>query len=509
MYNDIILTMVDNAQHKTKPATKTKDEWDKIREKAEKDLERAEKELEEQEPSDEEIIQVQEAIRTQKQLEYQKRLEDDATQEQYIEKLTSTKTSVEEEKKLAEEAEKISQLYAIDMWKRVFSKVSFCNEIPIKIAFHYHLGQRLKFLTIPLAAGAYLDWRINACIIQNSGCLDKNTKIRTSKGIKKLKNLPESFDVESYNFDTKQIELKSATKIYSGKKRLFKITLENGQYCYVNASKDHTFFNENNQEISLENLKVGDKILIDRTKRLPSQHYKNIMHESAVKRWENKEWVEKEMQRRKEQKERPQGYADSIFKDRKGQTLEQLHGEKKASEIKEKLVKDGKENNRMWKPHAKEKHSKIMKELHANGKIPHFKKGKENISYGKAMYPKPVYHEDLKHYTRSSWEENIARTLVNNNIEYSYESTTFENKFKEKEESYTPDFETQKCFIEVKGPIFDWQIEKYLRFKNIIENKKKYILLVAKEYVEKLEKLGLETYDIHEQDIWLRVISNA
>lgn len=80
--------------------------------------------------------------------------------------------------------------------------------------------------------------------------------------------------------------------------------------------------------------------------------------------------------------------------------------------------------------------------------------GKNHPSFGKkpsikAGRGKGGFIPELGHYVRSTWEANIARWLVRNNIQYIYEPETFiyENF------SYTPDFFTpyNNQYIEVKG----------------------------------------------------------
>ena len=154
----------------------------------------------------------------------------------------------------------------------------------------------------------------------------------------------------------------------------------------------------------------------------------------------------------------------------------------------------------MNRPEVQKKHSNIMKRLHESGKIPYFKTGKDNPAYGKIFYPKAEFIDELGHIVRSSWEKNVADILIINNIKYQYEST----KFKLDDKTYTPDFETDKVFIEVKGPMYDWQLNKYKDFKPLIEKKKKYIMLVDKSYVKKVNDLGFVAYDIKKPELWLK-----
>jgi hypothetical protein len=77
-----------------------------------------------------------------------------------------------------------------------------------------------------------------------------------------------------------------------------------------------------------------------------------------------------------------------------------------------------------------------------------FRKGKENINWGKHPTVSRRYRDDLPHPVRSGWEANVARILRHLGISYTYETATFDlGRY-----SYTPDFEiNSKLFIEVKG----------------------------------------------------------
>lgn len=92
-----------------------------------------------------------------------------------------------------------------------------------------------------------------------SDCLDKDTKIIANNKNIKIKNLPDKFNVKSYNFKKNKIENDIAVKTYLGKKECFEIILENGKK--VIATKEHRFFNEKGKEVYVCNLKKGDKLL--------------------------------------------------------------------------------------------------------------------------------------------------------------------------------------------------------------------------------------------------------
>lgn len=70
-------------------------------------------------------------------------------------------------------------------------------------------------------------------------------------------------------------------------------------------------------------------------------------------------------------------------------------------------------------------------------------------------YPKPYEVDKLEHSVRSSWEEEIGKILVNENIEYEYEQ-----KFELSVGSYYPDFQIGNVIIEVKGFASERSINK-------------------------------------------------
>lgn len=119
---------------------------------------------------------------------------------------------------------------------------------------------KIKFWKVPypLSGNLYFWGRV--------GCLDENTQIsiyNEDRKIKKilLKDLPDSFDVISYNFNTSKKEIKPAIKIDSGEKECYEIEFENG--VKISASEDHKFFNAYG-EIQLKDIKENDCLLFDK-----------------------------------------------------------------------------------------------------------------------------------------------------------------------------------------------------------------------------------------------------
>lgn len=76
-------------------------------------------------------------------------------------------------------------------------------------------------------------------------------------------------------------------------------------------------------------------------------------------------------------------------------------------------------------------------------------------------YPKPYEVAELSHKVRSSWEEEIAKTLVEYGISYDYEQ-----EFKLSVGSYYPDFVVSNIVIEVKGFSNERSITKATAFMN-------------------------------------------
>ena len=191
--------------------------------------------------------------------EYRAREKKKAEEEVRRQKLEEKKTTEEEKEILEEKAGDIKKLYSLDYWMRCWDRVSYCNEVSGQAMFHVVLGQALNTFKIFLEDDSEIDWRLHFLLIQDSGCLQEDTLIETANGKKKLKDLPELFDLISYNLKTKQEEFSIAKKIDSGKKKLFRIKLVDGRI--VEASEDHIFFDEKGKEVRVKDLQKGYKIL--------------------------------------------------------------------------------------------------------------------------------------------------------------------------------------------------------------------------------------------------------
>ena len=71
-------------------------------------------------------------------------------------------------------------------------------------------------------------------------CLDKNTEIQTPTGIKKLCDLKKTDLVYSWDFKENKRVVALANKLPSSKKKVYKITMEDGRI--VRCSGDHRWW---------------------------------------------------------------------------------------------------------------------------------------------------------------------------------------------------------------------------------------------------------------------------
>ena len=132
----------------------------------------------------------------------------------------------------------------------------------------YPAEEYLKLVRIPKHWDDVIgDGNFSALITGRTGCLHEETEIETPEGSMKIKDCQDILIVKSYDFEKQKEIFKPAIRIKSGKKKLYKITLEDGSH--VLASQDHIFFSKNNaklNEVQLKKLKVGDSILSQENK---------------------------------------------------------------------------------------------------------------------------------------------------------------------------------------------------------------------------------------------------
>lgn len=101
--------------------------------------------------------------------------------------------------------------------------------------------------------------------------------------------------------------------------------------------------------------------------------------------------------------------------------------------------------------------------------------GSEIYHFGDSMDDlsniQPKYYKDLNRVFRSSWEANIARILIYNNIDWEYENMhillQLGGRRDETSTSYIPDFSlVENNFIEVKGFWDRYSLDKVFAFKS-------------------------------------------
>jgi hypothetical protein len=147
--------------------------------------------------------------------------------------------------------------------------------------------------------------------------------------------------------------------------------------------------------------------------------------------------------------------------------------------------------NPMKNPIIREKHRGIMKEVGKRNKSSGIFKGERNPSFGKVRYPSLNYVNELGHRVRSSWEKEVCLKLSREGIDYEYEPIRFKMSIEGKICSYTPDIRIRDIYVEVKGPLFDFQLKKMKLF--IKEHK--LILVTNKKNFKRLEGFDLIDYD--------------
>lgn len=112
-----------------------------------------------------------------------------------------------------------------------------------------------------------------------------------------------------------------------------------------------------------------------------------------------------------------------------------------------------------------EEHRKIVSEASSNRDTSYMQSEEyrkalsESLKGREPTYPTPYEVDSLSHLVRSSWEEEMAKLLVRNDISYRYEE-----EFELSVGSYYPDFVTDPFAIEVKGFSNQRSIEKATAF---------------------------------------------
>lgn len=118
--------------------------------------------------------------------------------------------------------------------------------------------------------------------------------------------------------------------------------------------------------------------------------------------------------------------------------------------------------------------------------------GENNPSFGKIYYPKKEFVMELNHIVRSDWEKRVCIKLKQNNISYEYEPECFELIIDNDKYTYTPDIKIKNVYLEIKGPLYDLQLNKMKELNKI----KNLIIITSKKNFNRLS--GLKCIDYEE-----------
>ncbi|MGA2874779.1 MAG: NUMOD3 domain-containing DNA-binding protein [Nitrososphaerales archaeon] len=117
-------------------------------------------------------------------------------------------------------------------------------------------------------------------------------------------------------------------------------------------------------------------------------------------------------------------------------------------------------------------------------------RGEGNPMYGRTPnYPKRRFVQEIEQFVRSTWEEAVCRYLQANKISYQYEKIRYYGTVNGRNVSWLPDLIIEDCVVEIKGALYDWQIEKYDAI--IKANELKVIIITSKRYFEKAKRAAV------------------
>lgn len=100
------------------------------------------------------------------------------------------------------------------------------------------------------------------------GCLDENTIIKTTNGLKKIKDIENKEKVLCFDFKKEKITEEIALKIETGLQDIYEILLDDGSI--INATEKHIFFiNDDNRiiEKKLKDISIGDTLICCKTEQ--------------------------------------------------------------------------------------------------------------------------------------------------------------------------------------------------------------------------------------------------
>ncbi|PIZ86904.1 MAG: hypothetical protein COX92_02350 [Candidatus Nealsonbacteria bacterium CG_4_10_14_0_2_um_filter_40_15] len=304
-------------------------------------------------------------------------------------------------------------------------------------------------------------------------CLSGETMVSNTT-IEKLFKSKNKKNLTSVYLDEGKTHLNPIKGVFeSGTKDIYILVAENN--WYIKTTKDHYFLTENGWK-KLEDIKQGEKILVkQKAKHLiyntckkcgkqingQKEGKSNFCYRCSAKFYKNpsKEKSKKKIRAARirfyqrggkpwnygltaENNEILKNTGQKIAKALLGRTLEDIHGVKKAKELK-----------------------KIISVR---------TKGSKNPMFGKpSPHRKGGFRTDLGHYVRSNWEADFARILKLRNLHYQYEPKTFQLTKRNGEIlHYTPDFYVpkQNTFYEIKGWFHDLDQEKMNLFERQYPN---------------------------------------
>jgi len=283
---------------------------------------------------------------------------------------------------------------------------------------------------------------------------------------KNHKNTPRSIVLLSHNQASNEVVLSNAKIVRTGCKEVHRITLEDGRT--IESTLNHRLFTSNGKEIEqvlVSDLRVGDCIIAE--------------DEPAIMAW--LEWVDgkrgkgaftkgariqqQKRERRRFLEDNPSNnkeYVDKATATRRSNPAYMLWLKKHMRDIQSLSPKGSYRKGKTLEECYGEERSKEIRH-----KLSVASSGSRNPSYGKTHYPKPYYAEEIGHAVRSTWEEEVCKTLIQNNVCYDYEPERVQLVVGNKLLTYTPDIKLRNGhYIEIKGAVYDWQIEKLEAFVN-------------------------------------------
>jgi hypothetical protein len=182
-----------------------------------------------------------------------------------------------------------------------------------------------------------------------------------------------------------------------------------------------------------------------------------------------------------------------IRKLHKGKTYEEIFGEEKAKEIKEKQREWTKLHNPMrYVVDRVAFGRKVSESLKRSEKL----KGENNPSFGKVRYPKLHYVQGLDHKVRSSIEEKFCLFLKRNRILYEYEPTYFKLHSNGTMHSYTPDLKIKDVYLELKQFIFEQDWKKIILFREQYPTIKYFVITDNKKIIDRCSKIDVNVIQV-------------